>query len=71
MVTWSLTFSVFLTQRIFIRKRDKLLQTRGQFLPKLDSYLKYFCVNIPHTELATSSVYHYSEYAWFESRVEH
>lgn len=46
------------------------MQTRGQLLLNLGSYLQYFMVNIPHTELAASSVYHYAEYAWFESRVE-
>jgi hypothetical protein len=70
-MTRNLTFPVFLIPRLFIRKRNTLLQTRGQLLLNLDIYLQYFKVNIPHTELAASSVYHYAQYAWLESRVEH
>ena len=71
MMTRNLAFLVLLIQRLFIRIRKKLLQTRGQTLLNLESYLQYFRVNIPHTEMAASSVYNYLEYAWFESRVEH
>jgi hypothetical protein len=71
MMTRNLTFPVVLIQRLFIRNRSKLVQMRGQILLNLVCYLQYFRVKIPHTELAASSVYHYSEYALFESRVEH
>jgi hypothetical protein len=64
MMTRNLSLRNFLIQRLFLRKRSKLLQTREQLL-NLDSYLQYFRVNIPHTEMAASSVYHYSDYAWF------
>jgi len=69
MMTRNLAFLVFLIQRLYVKKRNKLLQTREQTLFNLHSYLQYFRVNIPHTELTASHVYYYSEYAWFESRV--